>query len=281
MSKLLLTNGSLMVNVNRWGKLIRKKENADSDYIFVNNNLTAYLKVIAAIVIYRLKASNLRLICLELYNLSITCFLKEKNQGTNDLFQSLKIYAHLLFLFLILYLARSRYIGIIQASEPRARLYRRLEKYKNTSYQYNVAYVNELAAPSTNLPLLTEKPFWLLAGQVNDFEALKRIILLAASKGRQVVILGGEDISVAKREELIDRYSHLHWVGSVSHDLVFCYLKKAEKAVCLYSSNTPNQKYSSSSKAFEYANFEKPIIANDNHGLLDMKNRFSLDITFV
>ena len=144
-----------------------------------------------------------------------------------------------------------------------------------------MAYVNELATPSTNFLLPTEKPFWILAGQVNDFEALNRIILLAASKGKEVVILGGEDISVVMREELIDRYRHLHWLTSVSHGLVLCYLKKAEKAVCLYSSNTPNQKYSSSSKAFEYANFEKPIIANYNHGLHDMKNRFNLDITFV
>ena len=167
--------------------------------MFVNNTLKSYLKVIATIIAHRFMFAKLNLICLELYNLSSVCYRRERWELRHKMIERIKVSIHCLFIELICKLAKPDSIECVQASEPRARLFRRLSGKKQTSYRYITSVKNDCNGSTIECVLPTRTSFWLITGRVNDKNILRQFVTLAKSYQCDFLVLGGSDITQTEK----------------------------------------------------------------------------------
>jgi len=115
------------------------------------------------------------------------------------------------------------------------------------------------------LRIISSGKFYLMSGRINALDDFNAFANRCKLNGDNLLIAGvGEELG-----NLLERQfcGVVKYIGTVSHDVIVYLVKNSRGGLVLYNNVTINQKFSASSKLFEYLYFGKPVFVSDNVGV--------------
>jgi hypothetical protein len=125
---------------------------------------------------------------------------------------------------------------------------------------------------STIAEIINSENYFLLAGNINSLKDLNILGNYSKKMNIPIIIASNDIVNVKKLQKIFPE--NIVYIGVVEHNLILNLVYKCNSGIILYNNDTINQKYSASSKLFEFLYFSKPVIVSDNDGV---KNELILE----
>lgn len=124
-----------------------------------------------------------------------------------------------------------------------------------------------------------ENPYLFLAGRVNNISSIETLLSKIENSNLKIIIAGNKEPEVsalaAKHKKKLVLLNYL------DNNDVFNYISKSIGSIVIYNNNSINQRYSSSSKIFEYISIFCPLVVSNNVGVLSELKNFSYEYMLI
>lgn len=145
----------------------------------------------------------------------------------------------------------------------------------------NLPMKNELNFIKVNLKIIFDQNlgkiiesgnYFLLAGNINSYEDLNVVAQYSKKFNIPIIIASSDSRNSLKIQELFP--TTIYYIGIVEHNIILNLVYNCKYGIILYNNSTINQKFSASSKLFEFLYFNKSVVVSNNIGV---KNELILE----
>jgi hypothetical protein len=148
------------------------------------------------------------------------------------------------------------------------------KKYVKRDYAMilrNLPTTNWIECECNSNSIKISKPYILLPGRINNFKALKKINSWAISNNYKIVLCGIHKFNI----------KNIICLGQKTREEIKFLIKNSCAGIVIYSNSTVNQRFSASSKLYEFLVYNIPVIHNENLGLENEISQMKLNKKFL
>ena len=228
--------------------------------IQLTDHINLFNTLIVIILILFKRISKLTVHSFEMYFIDLNSLIKEFIKSSDKrYFFFIKDFLKVSILLLIIRYSRC---NIIFCNNLRRLFWlKKYKKYKNNTYVLSNKILSKFFSYQLNKKIVSN--FLFIAGNIGSESDLKKIIYFCKKNNYKIICT-----NLTKNTALYTQNKNIIILKKkMNAKEIFLYSKKSSANICLYNSNTPNQKYAASMKLYESMTMNKLIIISNNLSL--------------